>query len=547
MDQSLSNAASLLDAFRALTAEARRDVCRALATEFKHDECHEMLNLLHKRLYFDVLAQLPIELVAQIASYIEPLETVRLRRVSCRWNEIFSSAAVCSSSFRSFRHGTLITTTKGWETDFLKRTKRAAAQRIDIGFGDGPDLISYLDGMLAWRASDDISMGAYFVALPLHCHLESDFVSCCRVWDYQSGEAKMFRLPSANYKRFEGYIRNGISVDGKTIAVCMAESRSVIVWDFQSSASREIKFEPEPFHIFLDSQQRILNALHWKNVYGKVEILDDFNEGSNLSELIVSTYSIDESGPDRRPYVLCSSPRPCTTFPTSPHVYLDGMQGVILYLYYGEKIATFVFITYSKSLGKPIARLYDRPAFDRFQRLGRGAVLHDHLVYCMNNCEDSCAPDILDYGSDDMFWPSKTAFNQTIIKEGKVYECLSMRNCFGDDIFFGAMCGEGIQSPQKLVADLEEAAAVRSIATNTTVPGLKVYHKREADQGMYELVVEPVPGEPLDKVWEKTDPRVKACYVVNSYLVQLQNLKGSRIHNMNGGPRFFQPNTRRSS
>lgn len=48
------------------------------------DECHEMLNLLSQRLHRDIFGDLPLELAALVASYLEPSETIQFRRVCHR-------------------------------------------------------------------------------------------------------------------------------------------------------------------------------------------------------------------------------------------------------------------------------------------------------------------------------------------------------------------------------------------------------------------------------------------------------------------------------
>ena len=68
---------------------------------------------------------------------------------------------------------------------------------------------------------------------------------------------------------------------------------------------------------------------------------------------------------------------------------------------------------------------------------------------------------------------------------------------------------------------------MRFIAANTTVPVPRAYATRTTDGGVFEIVVDYVPGVPLNKAWPNLthDQRVATCAQLRRYFAQLKELK----------------------
>ncbi|PGH23624.1 hypothetical protein AJ80_02230 [Polytolypa hystricis UAMH7299] len=80
----------------------------------------------------------------------------------------------------------------------------------------------------------------------------------------------------------------------------------------------------------------------------------------------------------------------------------------------------------------------------------------------------------------------------------------------------------------------QEADALQFVASNTTIPVPKVY---DVDDEGQNIVIEYMPGNPLDKVWIKLthDQRDSVCHQLAGYLAQLRQLTGKQIEAPNGG------------
>ena len=76
------------------------------------------------------------------------------------------------------------------------------------------------------------------------------------------------------------------------------------------------------------------------------------------------------------------------------------------------------------------------------------------------------------------------------------------------------------------------------IAAITVIPVPRVHAARWSDnkKKFSEFVIDYIPGESLDKAWEKLthDQRVATCHQLRGYLSQLRELKGKRIEAPNG-------------
>jgi aminoglycoside phosphotransferase (APT) family kinase protein len=85
--------------------------------------------------------------------------------------------------------------------------------------------------------------------------------------------------------------------------------------------------------------------------------------------------------------------------------------------------------------------------------------------------------------------------------------------------------------------DSRETEAMKFVARNMTIPVPKVHALHFAGYGLdNHIVMEYMPGEPLDKVWRKltTEQKEATCGQLGGYITQLQQLKGKRVEAANG-------------
>jgi hypothetical protein len=134
--------------FETLSHDERRSALSLLAPSFRPSDwwyLHELAKV--HGYYQDVLGTVPLELAVAIASFLDPYEAVRLRRVSKRWNEVLTSETVCADLTRRWfpfdaerrgREGT-VSFEKPWRwvfensasrTLFMLQAKPSEARRI---------------------------------------------------------------------------------------------------------------------------------------------------------------------------------------------------------------------------------------------------------------------------------------------------------------------------------------------------------------------------------------------------------------------------------
>lgn len=76
-----------------------------------------------------------------------------------------------------------------------------------------------------------------------------------------------------------------------------------------------------------------------------------------------------------------------------------------------------------------------------------------------------------------------------------------------------------------------EANTLRYIAANTTIPVPKVHDVRCEDDKVTAIVMDYMPGKPLDEIWDTLDPTQKLSIAkeLHDYISQLRGLKGDYI------------------
>ncbi|KAI1948000.1 hypothetical protein LOZ12_002099 [Ophidiomyces ophidiicola] len=84
--------------------------------------------------------------------------------------------------------------------------------------------------------------------------------------------------------------------------------------------------------------------------------------------------------------------------------------------------------------------------------------------------------------------------------------------------------------------ECRETDAMQFITTNTTIPVPKVHDtKFDKEKNVSYIVMDYVPGKPLDKVWKELNDaqRASTCRQLGDYLTQLRNLTSERIESVN--------------
>ncbi|KAF1959802.1 hypothetical protein CC80DRAFT_406524 [Byssothecium circinans] len=101
--------AALIHAFRALrTHDSRREALGALFLELSPYEWRCARELLEARTFqHDIIASLPVELVAHVFSYLDTSTPFHLQRVSRRWHTLLRSLDVVKPSLNEWYDGTL--------------------------------------------------------------------------------------------------------------------------------------------------------------------------------------------------------------------------------------------------------------------------------------------------------------------------------------------------------------------------------------------------------------------------------------------------------
>ncbi|WEW60286.1 hypothetical protein PRK78_005771 [Emydomyces testavorans] len=87
------------------------------------------------------------------------------------------------------------------------------------------------------------------------------------------------------------------------------------------------------------------------------------------------------------------------------------------------------------------------------------------------------------------------------------------------------------------IRQAKEVDAMKFVADHTSIPVPKVYASRHVDgTECLEIVMEYMPGRPLDEVWASLthDQKIATCRELGGYLAQLKALKGKRIEAING-------------
>ncbi|KAG0137875.1 hypothetical protein HOY82DRAFT_547005 [Tuber indicum] len=85
-----------IDLFERSSPSSRRGFLSKLARKFHPSDWNYIHTLLEQTSFFvDIIGALSVELVFQVIQHLDPIDTIRIRRVSKRYHEIFTSEDVC--------------------------------------------------------------------------------------------------------------------------------------------------------------------------------------------------------------------------------------------------------------------------------------------------------------------------------------------------------------------------------------------------------------------------------------------------------------------
>lgn len=97
-----------IDAFRRMHVHEREQALKALTAELSPHEWRALHATTSSRTFqFDVIGNLPVELVAQVFSHVDVAAPYRLQSVSRRWNNTLKSLHILKASLNQWYQGTV--------------------------------------------------------------------------------------------------------------------------------------------------------------------------------------------------------------------------------------------------------------------------------------------------------------------------------------------------------------------------------------------------------------------------------------------------------
>ncbi|KAK2810397.1 hypothetical protein FQN50_002886 [Emmonsiellopsis sp. PD_5] len=265
-----------------LSPPARRQLLSSLIPSLSTEECQLVSSLIYSRLHVDILARLPLELVAAIAVYLPPWDVFVCRRVARRWNELLSSPEVCRRCYSAYYEGNpSVSSSPDWPALFRRDMKRQLAlvtgrpySRLFIPYPHDHSLgyVPCCDGRVVLRSSlYSVQLLSLFDGLSTTYHtdnretvigtgLSQTAVAAltangyCHLWNFKSGEHGCFRLPSTHFYGFD--------IDQDFVAVSVGNhGTTIIIWDLASKQAREIQRASRPICLFLSAKHASLTVV----------------------------------------------------------------------------------------------------------------------------------------------------------------------------------------------------------------------------------------------------------------------------------------------
>ena len=263
-----------LDAFRRMHIHEREQALKALTSELSPYEWRTLHATTSSRTFqFDVIGNLPVELVAQVFSNLDVAAPYRLQSVSKRWNHTLQSLHVIKASLNQWYQGTVnfqdadhaLCQKKARKINAFRTGKPRKVYKITPEY-EIDDI--YLAGnSLIWKSNastpDDHSRnvcvfdlatwdlrflggegreGIMDVFVSSEIVALTTFSSICYVHELHGKRGcKKFRVPNNQYLL-------NVACRGRTVACVYNEQllASVYIWEYDSQRGRsfEIKFEP---------------------------------------------------------------------------------------------------------------------------------------------------------------------------------------------------------------------------------------------------------------------------------------------------------------
>ncbi|KAI1920977.1 hypothetical protein LOZ65_003901 [Ophidiomyces ophidiicola] len=463
---------NVIEAFQALDTGSQKQALQTIAKRVD-----ELRNVLSKSLCFDVIGSMPVELVFQVAFYLEPSEIFIMRMVSKRWNELFSISTACKTSFQSFFPSrNLDTTAPTWEETFTKYAKQHLALKMGRPFSkalfifarrfnEQASHVTYSSGMVAYQTSGpglppslrvlNLRTSKVMTFSPTHviAHIRLNeeivavvLLNCwCEVWNHQSGKKGTFRLP-------DGSKVTDFAVDGETVAVSFGYLQ-VLVWNLNSDVSREVLLPRMPLCLVLDAMEDRLMALYPIRITPPAKTTGkEQNTADNTTSLKakVTDISSPKNGnllkievpfdlPNiewRHPLFLNHSGA-CIVCPQNPLPALDTS------LYVG-------FMTYSKPLQKFLVRTYQNDKLSSRCRCYTGTsevIVSEEIAYRFHQRADGPFLLILDPRSPEGWRSVRIEGLRILVPASRLFEkvCEVPNGIRGDDKFLVFVYDDGVE------------------------------------------------------------------------------------------------------
>ena len=227
--------------------------------ELHTEELRELKDRIDKKdFHCDILGSLPLEIAAQITTYLEVSHLIYLQRVSKRWKFLLSTRLVRDSAV-NWRYGRDLV-----DTDSNHAFSQFVRRRVMLDRGDpvsqshfswqlpsyeiSRNPMDYCNGKYAW-----VEMDTFVFVRHLHtgdlqrfCTENRDIfdvvriTDCivaafsrhgsCHVWSLESGASGVFHLPSACFEKF---VANGTKI-------AFSFRGNVLQWDFKTQATHAV-------------------------------------------------------------------------------------------------------------------------------------------------------------------------------------------------------------------------------------------------------------------------------------------------------------------
>ncbi|KAJ5142981.1 uncharacterized protein N7515_001768 [Penicillium bovifimosum] len=182
---------SILEAFKAISDKrSREEILNELVGSLRSDEIRQVKSRLNNiKLQCDVVAGLPHEIVTMVVPHLNVEDVVVFRRVSKRWNEIFTDTTVVRTALRTHTGQNV---THSESLDALIRRRFRAERGYPATVVTMPhDIRGKWEALLTPNRE---GLASVLVSDTLISAISQR--GYCHVWKWPTGEFKSFRIPS---------------------------------------------------------------------------------------------------------------------------------------------------------------------------------------------------------------------------------------------------------------------------------------------------------------------------------------------------------------